>query len=459
MNGKLIGKRFWPMYFGLGIVLILIVSVSYAQDDGYDASIFLPQQTNTEKIGVFEKQKCLMETNSWKDFIRKNGNWKVQWNEATRSPHRAYGPAIKMDGYDQINRENIEQAAVSFLKKNKSLLRVDVSSIKLLKATRVNRKWYVSFIQMHRGIEVLLSEIELRISDNGKVISFGVDYYNDIDLFSIPSLSFETVKLNAIQNLPFNHDTDTIKGDGKLYYLPIIKNDKTEYALVYKVIIKTKDPIGQYICYVDANSGAVRWRYNRVNKFFGSSGVIKGLIQQNSPSCPFLEKAFKSLTVKAGNEEVSSDKDGKISLNNTGQITLTAELKGPFVKVVRGDAENVKIRKPITQNEKFSLLWNDNNSCAAERDAFYHINVAHDYVKTINPDFTGMDYSIPVSVNVDRGECGAFHTDDGLIFLLPGTVNSEVTCENFAQKAEVICHEYGHEVTEKIYSEVAYAIE
>jgi len=233
---------------------------------------------------------------------------------------------------------------------------------------------------------------------------------------------------------------------------------KTEYALVYKVVVKTKDPIGQYICYVYANSGAVRWRYNRVNKFFGNSGVIKGLIQQNSPSGPFLEKVFKGLTVKAGNEEVTSDKDGKISLNNTGQITLTAELKGPFVKVVCGNAENAKITKPITENENFSLLWNDNNSCAAERDAFYHINIAHDYVKTINPDFPGMDYPISVYVNVDRGECGAFHTENGLIFFLPGSVNSEVTCENFAQKAEVIYHEYGHEVTEKIYYEAAYAI-
>jgi hypothetical protein len=455
MNAKLIKRIIWLIFFGLGIGLIQIVSVSSAQENDSVGSVLLQQQTHIKKIGDYEKQKYLTETNSWKEFVQKNGNWTVQWNEATQTPHRAFGPAIQIDGYTQLNGENVRDAAISFLEKNKSLFKVDVKNIKLIKATHVRDKWYVSFIQMHRGIEVLLSEIELRISDNAKIISFGANFYNNINLFSIPAFSFESVKLNAVKNLTFNSDTDKIERDGKLYYLPIIKSNKATYVLVYKAVVKTKDPPAHYICYIDANNDLLRWRYNRINNFLSGTGIVKGLVQLNSPSGPFMEKNFKNLTVKLGNEEVTSDADGKISLNNTGEMTLAAELKGPYVEVRRGDAENAKITKTITENENFSLLWDDNNSCAAERDIFYHINIAHDYIKSINPDFTGMDYPISLAVNV---ESGAFNTENGLLFFHSGNVNSEVTCENFARKAEIIYHEYGHAVNEKIYYEAAYAI-
>lgn len=61
--------------------------IKYTENDG---SILLPEQKS--KIAIsYQKQNELSQNSEWQKFTRKNGNWTVQWNEATETPHRAFG--------------------------------------------------------------------------------------------------------------------------------------------------------------------------------------------------------------------------------------------------------------------------------------------------------------------------------------------------------------------------------
>src|SRR5262245_6650074 len=45
-----------------------------------------------------ERQRALSESHAWQDFRARHGRWSAVWNEATSSPHLAFGEAIPLDG-------------------------------------------------------------------------------------------------------------------------------------------------------------------------------------------------------------------------------------------------------------------------------------------------------------------------------------------------------------------------
>ncbi len=200
----------------------------------------------------------------WQDFRQTHGDWTVDWNEATGTPHRATGPAIRIPGFTEITRENVEDAAWRFLSDNQAILGIRLSSLKFVQASEVNNRWYISYKQVEHGLEVLKSEVELRIFNNGNVMAFGSDFFGGIDISPVPTISLQSAQQQAISVLDFNPETDSVAGDSALYYLPLIHGKTVDYHLVYRVEVKVKQPLGNHIIFVDAHSGEIRERRDLV---------------------------------------------------------------------------------------------------------------------------------------------------------------------------------------------------
>jgi len=438
--------------YSAGVLFVLNASYAGTENFQSDGSVYQYQQDSKLKKINKNKQQELSASTAWNQFVRKYGDWSVQWNEATGTPHRAFGPAIPVNGYRQIDESNVENAARSFLRENQLLLHINVQSLKLVKAFKINRRWYVSFLQQHQGVEVLLSEIELRIFHNGNVMNLGVDYYADIELSPTPTISFETAKLSAAKGLEFDPATDTITGEDKVYYLPQQRSTGIVYSLVYKMIVKTKKSYGNYVTYIDANNGSIRWRYNRVRHHSDTRGTVKGKIQIRSPFAAFVERIFPDQYVKMGSDEITTDSEGKILKEIADSVIVTAQLRGPWVDVVRGDnVARAVFKDTVRAGEDFVIMWDDKNSHPAERCMFYHVNFVHNYLKKMDSRFTGMDHPIKATVNLTANCCNGFWTGQGLIFLISGEFLPGVKCGNFAQAASIIYHEYGHGVNDSQY--------
>ena len=82
-----------------------------------------------------------------------------------------------------------------------------------------------------------------------------------------------------------------------------------------------------------------------------------------------------------------------------------------------------------------------------EVNVFYHMNVARDSIKGIEPAFVGMDYKVPAIVRIGTNYANAFSDGKGINF----GEGDGVTLRNLALFCDVIYHEFNHGITNKIY--------
>ena len=223
-----------------------------------------------------------------------HNDWSVQWNEATRTPHRAYGTSIAIPGFSFITKENVEEAARKFLLMNTSLLKVSQSEITLSRAEVHNNVWYVSFLQKKNDIPVLVTDIELRLHTNGNVMMFGSDASPEIHLNTIPSIAKEKAQRNARNGLEESFIVNATAP--KLFILPVRNASSVDFHLVYETQIRTANPDALWMTYVDAHSGAIVWRWNKLRNII--EGKVKAEVQLREPTDTFAVRPLAHQYVK-----------------------------------------------------------------------------------------------------------------------------------------------------------------
>jgi Zn-dependent metalloprotease len=77
------------------------------------------------------------------------------------------------------------------------------------------------------------------------------------------------------------------------------------------------------------------------------------------------------------------------------------------------------------------------NATDGERDAFYHGNLAYNYVKSIDPTYTASDHQVTMCVNSVDDECYSYWDGVQIVF---GSGYSQ--CPNMATLPDIVYHEY-----------------
>jgi hypothetical protein len=96
------------------------------------------------------------------------------------------------------------------------------------------------------------------------------------------------------------------------------------------------------------------------------------------------------------------------------------------------------------------ILFDDNSSDPAERDAYYSVNWARLFVRRLDTSLTRLDSFLTVNVNVNS-TCNAFYDPSNVSLNLFMSGNG---CSNTAEIADVVYHEFGHRVQHAVYSTV-----
>ncbi|RMG69260.1 MAG: T9SS C-terminal target domain-containing protein [Calditrichaeota bacterium] len=423
----------------------------------FQADAIVQRTTNTEEVllpmessraAFFHPalQHRLTASRAWQAFVDQNGAWAVQWNEATGTPHRAFGPAVPIQGVQVISQANVEAAARQFLKTYAPALKLDPDQLRLLSAHQVEGRWYVHFDQLYQSLPVLFSEVELRISSRGKVMALGVDFYPIEELEVSPTLTEAQALASARKGLSGQVVQASLLTQ-PLAVLPLRRETSVEYRLVYQVQVLTRDPLGNYLVLVDAHSGELLWRYNRV-RYAGVEGQVQSLVQLVEPTDTFTVVNNFSQYVTVDGNQVVTDSLGWFSANTLGNFTANFTLQGPFVNVNRDDGPDASLSLTGAPGDTLLVLWDDSTSHPAERDAFYHVNIAHRYVTTLDTGFTTINYSMPCRVNISD-VCNAFWDGNGVNFFQAGG-----GCPNTGQMPSVVYHEYGHGVNDRLYEQL-----
>lgn len=395
-------------------------------------------------------QKALRETAEWQNFVAANGQWYVIFNEENAKPHRAFGKPVPTYGMDAQAR------AMNFISSKLSGFNLPLSELNYSGGGTSESFQYVHFNQKHGGLKVLYSDVYVKMTLAGNVVTFGCDVYNDITLSTTPVISATDAVTFAKSGIADPVVNTTVNSD--LFILPIPEFKKNIYKLVYEVTVETMDMTGvpaKYLTLVDAENGTVLSRTNKVMHFdpkhppvaapapmpAATDINITGTLYTTNPYDPSSVQPLRNLKMTQGASTYNSDSVGYIGLPSSSPVSVTFSLEGLWSKVVTGTTTPsfTATANPGTNNFSFTA------ANIRELSAYYHVNIVHDYMKTKFPAFIDMDNALPTNVDV-TGTCNAFYNGTSINFYAAGG-----GCNSMAQIGDVVYHEYGHGINDKFY--------
>jgi hypothetical protein len=409
---------------------------------------------NIKRLPDVPYQKELRERDSWKNFLTANGTWYVTFNEENAKPHRAFGTPIPIFGMDA------QSQAMNFINSKLTAFNIPVSELSYASGGTSPSFNYVHYRQIHGGLKVLNSDVFVKLTPDGSVITFGCDVFNNIVVPTSPSIS-------ASAAITFGETgiTETVVStsvNSELFILPIPEFKQNLYKLVYEVTISTKDATGvpaRYYTLVDATNGEVLYRENKVLHYETPKPAyapllapaaatdinITGTVFASNPYVASVVKPLRNLKMVASATTYNTDSMGYIGLASASPTSVTFTLEGLWSKVATGTTtpSYTATANPGTNNFSF-----DGSANIRELSAYYHVNIVHDYMKTKFPAFTGMDSPLPTNVDLTSGTCNAFYDPAGYsinFYALGGG------CNSMAQIGDVIYHEYGHGINDRFY--------
>ena len=418
------------------LILMLSVSVFAYENHGHDEYEvrYIKEQLTTD----IALQQTLRNQNAWQNFLIQHPHWFVNFNEYNLKPHRAYGEPIEL-----LIGNTIEDKALQFIQNELSSFNIPVSDLYLLDVRENEKYKYLDFKQKYNGLEIHDSKLYFKTTQNDELVTFGLDVFSDINLSTIPTISGSNAISSAISGIAYSISKVEVKQALKI--LPIPKNNKYNYHLIYEVEFETTISVGpaKYLCFVDANTGELLMRKNTI--LFETPPMATVHVESNvyavQPYVPTTVKDLANLRVFVNGTSYYTDQNGDLTLSANAGSNVYYGLEGLWSKVeTSGSTPSINTTLGATNNISF-----DNDATSQERSAYYHVNVVHDYMKTIFPTFTSLDN--PMTTNVDEpGSCNAFYGGGSINFYAEGN-----DCHSMAKIGDVVYHEYGHGINDYRY--------
>lgn len=458
-------KKQTPWLFAAAFSAISFVSFGQTNSDltsdVVQSTVSTYQTPNPGNIGINRKkahlpnltlQQEMRERPNWQNFLTQNGDWWVEFNEEIGLPSRAMGKPI------QISGGTFENMAMNFIQSKLVEFNLPVGELQYTgTSSSPNHNW-VRFKQTHNGLDVFGSEVVVKITNNGQVIMFGTKVYNHIPQLqeNIGSGQAEAfAQAGLIENI-----TSTEFVPGKLI-VPIEEVDGLKFYKAFQVKVHGFDADGipvRYYTLVDAGSGNVLYRADEVMHAKGEpekpkskkmAGVIEidleGSVYTTHTYNPATIEKIPNLDFTINGSGFQTDINGYSTTTESGPATATFDIAGAWSTVVNGATTP---SFTATVNDGVNVVDASGQVLIQELSAYYHVNIVHDYCKTILPTFTGMDFSLTTNVDLNSGTCNAFYNGSSINFYADGG-----GCLTYANVADVVYHEYGHGINDNFYQD------
>ncbi len=441
----------WVKPFALGVLVAALAAsalavVPVAQNRAYEIPIPEFDTVGQRTFAGEQASRMVEQTLSQ----RYGGQWDVQaWNGQARTPHWVYGKSVKVAG-DLRDAATVEQIARQVVSANADVLRADVNDLVVTATPHALGKWAVHFQQQWHGLPVWEAKVRTVFSDDGKLMLMGSDYYQDIELDPQPSLSADAAIAVAKQGLPFDPLVDSIEAAPELMVLPVPQSgDLVEFHLVWRVRVRTHDPLGAWVTHVDAHDGQVIWRYNDIH--FDYEGGTTSTVRPRTNCNPDeqLPMPYVDVTV-TGVGTATTDDAGNWSLAGTGgDRSVSAFLRGPWINIQNYNGVEGQYTGTVQENVPLDIDFNDTNSRADERYTFDAFGRLHDLFLAIDPTFSYINELKNDYVNRTDGYCPGNAwwdpVDDSTNLCAAGGQYA-----NTGEIQQVVEHEFGHGVQNRV---------
>ena len=376
-------------------------------------------------------QKTLRDQSLWQNFLQDHPKWYVIFNENNLLPHRAFGTPVQLS-----NGISVGDRVLNFLSDHNFTLPND---LRLENIKKNDKHINVHFKQYHNDLEVIDSRLYAKLSLNDELLVFGLDIFNDITISLNPTITEEAAILSASSDIAYPITKSMVEEN--LRILPVPTNQGSyNYHLVYVVNIETRIEVGpaNYECYVDANSGILLMRNNKVlYEAPPSSAVVnvQGEVYTTNPFNPSSIEKMINLRANYSGSNYFTDNSGNVNIpSNFGSVSYF--LDGQYAEV----RTNSYVPNFTSSASNTNVSFDNSNSTIQERTAYHAVNEIHAHLKSVFPNFTGLDF--PLETNVDEaGSCNAYYNGSSINFYAEGA-----GCAATAKLPDVVYHEYGHAI-------------
>lgn len=426
----------------MALLCVVLTSVSFAgggvkHNDDKLIKTFIE---NPKQLPDNAYQNQLRQKAVWQKFVQKNGQWSVIFNESSAMPHRAFGKPVAVGGSDA------RSTAMNFMSSNLREFNIPANDLQFISVATNSKFHYVNFNQYYKGLEVVFSKVQIKMTPDYRVMQFGLDCFNNINLNTTPTMRFSAAAQIATANI---QGVTNVTAAQNLKVLPIPKYRKYDFRLVYEIVVENRDAEGipgKYYTLVDANNGEILYRTNKVNHIVANTDVnVTGTLYLTNPYDPATVEPLKNMKIVESGTTYYTDDLGYLGLSNAAATTANFSLEGKWVKV---RSNNVTPAWSVNLNPGANAINIDGNTNIKQRTTYNSINTVHEYMKTKYPLFTGLDFALPANVDV-AGSCNAFYDGTSVNFFAAGG-----GCNATSLVADVCYHEYGHGINDKFYQSV-----
>ncbi len=377
---------------------------------------------------------------------RYGGNWRVHsWNPQTGTPHFVYGTAPRLSA-SIADASALESLARQVIAGNAEVLGADLQNLRLTDTPHALGKWAVHYQQTYHGLDVWQSTVRLVFSDDGKLMLMGSDYYRDIDVNPVPAIGAEAAAGIAQSDLPFNSLTDRVEGAAELLVLPYpVSETEVEHHLVWRIRVRTEDPLGAWMTHVDAHDGTILWRYNDIHFAYGgdTESDVHHWVYCDGP--PELQAVpYLNIDV-SGIGTATSDENGDWTIAGSGgNRTVSCDMEGPYCHVYDNvQYPEAEFSGTAQEDVPLTVDWDDTNSHQDERDVMAGVSETHDFIRQFDAGFAYINQQIGAQVSINAS-CNAYW--DGNIHFY----REAGGCANTGEMHQVVHHEFGHGVQDHI---------
>lgn len=387
-----------------------------------------------------------------KTFIQKYaGDWKFRWSKH-ESPHRIIGSSIPQN-FNAENATISEKMARNFIFENQYLFDIENNNLELwVNELRGNIR-YLIFNQMYSGIPVLNARLDFRYRLDGTLVMIGNDAFSNIQVNTIPIINKnQAIDLSQIV-VNFNETRGDYLIKEPVQYIWVKDKFEPDFHLVWVVELYVHSiniidelPVHNWKIFVDAHTGDILEKID-----IAKSAVISGFVTGNVKDEPYGSETSRGLQ----NVEIQVTGVGSTYTDNNGFYSIdigesnrnvTVRMEGSYLNANNQNGSDGLISRSVIPGTTEDFHFSNSNSYAGERDTYFHGNLIHSFVKSIDPSFTGVDYEMPAYVNINDN-CNAYW--DGYSINM---YSSGGGCAATDQMADVVYHEYGHGIQQYMYS-------
>tara|TARA_X000001036_G_scaffold271742_1_gene252346 strand:+ start:403 stop:3261 length:2859 start_codon:yes stop_codon:yes gene_type:complete len=381
--------------------------------------------------------------------------WIFSWN-INSTPHRIFGSKVSQN-FDANDPIDSEYAARNFISNNQSIYNIEESNLDLWVNEKHGSMRYLIFNQVYYNIPVWNGKIDFRYKLNGDLVMTGNDAFPDLSVDINPAINSISSISYAKENIGFDENLgDTVEGDPELFiWVEKSKDPIYHLAWLVELFVNSTDPedhvpVHRWKVFVDAHNGAILDKFDEVRM-----ATLDGHVKANVKDEPYglaTERGMAHVKVSvSGVGETYTDEEGYYSID-IGDVdrSVNVKLEGRYLNINNQNGSDASLTRTVSPGTTEDFIFGNLGSVAGERDTYFHANLIHDHVKSIDNSFTGGDYIMPAKVNIGSEDsywpCNAYWDYTGINMFSEGG-----GCAATDQMADVVYHEYGHGLQQFIY--------